>query len=188
MRKLSEDPLHVGFAEFLAPAGRVEPIDERSVTMRITPAAARLFTHGYQFGLRPPGTFAGADLVPTDLYGVPWGDGLFAGTALGAAQFLDGLLAAGLLLDPGTVADMVKPTEESREAREPYGMGLFPIEAAGRRWIGHDGSYGGYTSEGFTDRRRGVTITVLANGERLRGDDGAPAAKIWRALANAYDG
>lgn len=188
LRDVSDQPLHVAFEELLAPAGRVEPIDERSVTMRIAPAAADLFTHGYEVGSRRPDTFAGADLVPTDLYGMPWGDGLFAGTALGAAQFLDGLLAArGLLLGPRTVARMAQPTEQSRDSREPYGMGLYPIGAAGHRWIGHDGAYGGYTSQGFTDRRRGVTIAVLANGERIRGG-GSPATAIWRALARAYDG
>lgn len=185
-RELSAEPLAAAFEHFLAPTGRIEPVDERSLTMRITPAAAARFTHGYERGRRRTiDTFAGARLVPTDLYGMPWGDGLFAGTALGAAQFLDGLLAAdGLLLEPATVATMIAPTEQSRRAREPYGMGLYPLRAAGRNWIGHDGAYGGYTSAGFTDRERGVTITVLANGERP--GDGSPAARIWSALARAY--
>lgn len=185
-RELSEQPLPVAFERFIAPAGRIEPIEDRSLTMRITPAAAARFTHGYEYGGNGPAdTFAGAELVPTDLYGMPWGDGLFAGTALGAAQFLDALLAAdGLLLAPATVTEMLTPTEQSRAAGEPYGMGLYPIRAAGRTWVGHDGAYGGYTSAGFTDRERGVTIVVLANGERPR--NGSPAAQIWRALAAAY--
>lgn len=186
-RELSDRPLAAAIERFLAPAGRIVPIDERSLTMRITPAAAARFSHGYEFGRRAVDVFDGADLIPTDLYGVPWGDGLFAGTALGAAQFLDGLLDSdGLLLEPATVAAMIAPSAQSRRAREPYGMGLYPVRAAGHSWIGHDGGYGGYTSAGFTDRERGITITVLANGER-RGA-GSPAAQIWAALARAYKG
>lgn len=186
-RKLSDRPLAAAIERFVAPAGRIEPIDERSLTMRITPDAAFRFAHGYEFGHHAVDAFAGADLVPTDLYGIPWGDGLFAGTALGAAQLLDGLLTAdGLLLQPATVAAMIAPSDQSRRAREPYGMGLYPLKADGHTWFGHDGAYGGYTSAGFTDRERGITITVLANGER-RGA-GSPAAQIWAALARAYDG
>ena len=184
-------PLHRAYADFLAPAGLSGPIDESEVTMRLTPAAARTFTHGYQFAIKdglPPDVFAGARSIPTDLYGVPWGDG-FAGTALGAAQFLDGLLVRENLLEKATLTQMLQPTEQSVRAGEPYGLGTYTIRAAGSQWQGHDGAYAGYTSMGFTDRADGVTIVVLANGysaDAIRAGAGPPATEIWDRIARAY--
>ena len=188
LRRVIGPPLNRAYARFIAPAGLSGPIDGHEVTIRRTRAAAARFTHGYELGAngRTADAFAGATLIPTDLYGLPWGDGLFAGTARGAAQFLDGLLVRRTLLEDATLAEMTRATRRSRSAGEPYGLGTFPVRAAGRRWLGHDGSYAGYTSMGFTDRKAGVTIVVLANGESANPAARPPASAIWRRLAHAY--
>ncbi len=188
MRETAARPLHRAYTEFLAPAGISGKIGETDVTMRLSARAEKRFAHGYQFALsdgRPPNLFAGARRIPTDLYGLPWGDGLFAGTACGAAEFLDGLMVRRTLLDPATLDVMFTPSEQSREARDPYGLGTYRIRAAGRRWQGHSGTYGGYTSMGFTDRQTGVTVVVLANGYSAK-RAGSPARAVWRELARAY--
>ena len=82
----------------------------------------------------------------------PVGRRAFAGTALGAAQFLDGLLVRENLLEEATLTQMLQPTEQSVRGGEPYGLGTYTVRAAGSQWQGHDGSYAGYTSMGFTDR------------------------------------
>jgi D-alanyl-D-alanine carboxypeptidase len=62
-------------------------------------------------------------------------------------------------------------------------MGTASYSAAGRVWHGHDGTYGGFTSMGATDLRRGVSIAVVTN-RQLVGKQ--PAIAIWRAVAEAY--
>jgi D-alanyl-D-alanine carboxypeptidase len=188
LRRTTDRPLSDAIMHFLKPAGRVEPISERSLTMRRTAEAAHLFAHGYLFGYD---VFTGAKTIPTDLYGMPWGDGLFSGTALGGAQFLDALLVRNRLLSTRAVKTMITPTSQSRATDSPglgdnrYGFGTYRLNAAGRRWQGHDGSYPGYSVMGFTNRRYGVTIFVATNGWT---NQGLPAISIWRALARAYVG
>ena len=52
LRRTTDRPLSNAIMRFLKPAGRVQPISESSLTMRRTPEAARLFAHGYLFGVR----------------------------------------------------------------------------------------------------------------------------------------
>jgi CubicO group peptidase (beta-lactamase class C family) len=167
------------FQAFAAPAG----VTEGSLTMDRTARAARRFAHGYEAGYGD--IFFGAKGIPTDLYGLPWGDGLFAGTALGMARFLDGLLVREVLLEPDTLTTMTTETPQSDSRGQGYGFGIYTFPAAGRTWLGHDGSYGGFTSYGFSDVDDGVTIVVVANGEGRR-DRFSPADPIWRRLAGAY--
>jgi D-alanyl-D-alanine carboxypeptidase len=171
--------------DFLAPAGTLHPITESSLTMRRTQKVATKIAHAYVFNRPPPrDIFTGAKLIPTDLLGMPWGDGAFAGTALGAAQFLNALLLDDLLLEPATVEEMITPTEQSLEKKAPYGLGTERIVASKRTWQGHEGAYSGFSSMGFTDLESGVTLVVVANGWGASG--GLPANKIWRALVRVY--
>jgi CubicO group peptidase (beta-lactamase class C family) len=184
--KTTNRPLAEAFQDFLEPAGLVEPISESSLTMRRTAQAAGIFAHAY-FGGQDQ--FTGAKTIPTDFYGLPWGDGLYAGTALGGSEFLDALLVGNRLLPPRSVDQMVATTRQSHatggsdvgEGR--YGFGTYRLNEAGRTWQGHDGSYIGFSTMGFTDRKDGVTIFVNANGHSFGPQ---PANPIWHALAKAY--
>ena len=157
--------------------------------MRRSPRALRHFAHGYfPAGSSVIDTFASAAGIPTDLYGLPWGDGAFAGSALGAAQFLDALFVRSRLLRHSSVRQLVEPTSQSLAAGPEgqmlsYGMGTASYSAAGRVWHGHDGSYVGFTSMGATDLKRGVSIAVATNWA-FPGQQ--PAIAIWRAVAEAY--
>jgi CubicO group peptidase (beta-lactamase class C family) len=187
---LTNRPLAAAFLDFLQPAATVEPISESSLTMLRTPQAASVYAHGYFFDFNPPDMFTGANLIPTDLYGLPWGDGLYSGTALGGAQFLDGLLVEERLLSPKTLKRMVTPTRQSRVygsggvGNGRYGFGTYRLSEAGRTWQGHDGAYLGYSAMGASDRSDGVTIFVATNGRRQF--EGQPAVTVWHALAKAY--
>jgi D-alanyl-D-alanine carboxypeptidase len=125
--------------------------------------------------------------VPTDLFGLPFGDGLFAGTADGVALFLDALFARTTVLEPPTVDLMTTATAQAAAAEVPtpdlntYGMGTHRMSGGDLPWQGHRGRYGGFSSVGATDRSHGRTLVVLANCT----DEESPALPIWRALADA---
>lgn len=145
----------------------------------------RRFAHGYSVDRGTPVdyfTAYGATGIPTDLYGLPFGDGMFAGTALGAAKFLDALFVGNRLLRPDTVTAMITPSPQSLAAGEPYGMTTEQAVVAERTWQGHPGAFGGFTSMGGTDLKRGVTLMVVTN----RMGNKAVAGTIWKALAKAY--
>ncbi|WP_081937854.1 serine hydrolase domain-containing protein [Streptosporangium roseum] len=144
------------------------------------------FAHGYSVEssgkLSDFFTAFGATGIPTDLYGLPFGDGTFAGTALGGARFLNALYTRRELLRPGTVKQMITPSPQSVALGDTYGMATYSTTVGGRAWQGHSGAYGGFTSMGATDMARGVTLMVVTNRE---GEDSA-ADKIWEELAKAY--
>lgn len=121
--------------------------------------------------------------IPADLFGLPFGDGLFAGTAIGAGRVLDALLTRQVLLTPAGVCAMTSPSPQATSADDAYdgsyGMGTLRTVVAGRSWQGHFGRYGGFTAAGGTDVDRGVTLVALANGSA----DESPAEAIWQALA-----
>ncbi len=166
-------------ARFLSPAGVSSDVGRSVATMQRSGSAARRFANGYfgaaRFG-RFEDAFKGASTVPTDIYGSPFGDGAFAGTALAAARFLNSLFLGGDLLDRSTVKAMTRPLPSSGG----YGLGSFRVRRAGATWQGHDGSYGGFTTAGFVDRKRGLTIFVAANKDDDRFDT---ASRIWKRLA-----
>lgn len=181
LSKVVDRSLPLACLDFLAPAGLAEP----AITMHRSKEAAKQIAHGYEFYGDPPhDTFKGAKSIPTDLFGMPWGDGAFSGTALGAAKFLDGLLVNDQLLDPQTVEQMILPTPQSIEEGADYGLGTERFVASDRTWQGHSGAYGGFSSMGYTDLESGVTIVVVANGYGLGG--GLPADSIWRDIARVY--
>ena len=120
--------------------------------------------------------------VPTDLFGLPFGDGLFAGTAVGVATFLDALFVRRTVLDPSTIELMTTVTAQAAASDHPdlrtYGMGTFRMEAGGAVWQGHRGRYGGCATLGASDRDGPSTLVVLTNCEA----DEPAVAPIWRAL------
>ncbi|PZG34446.1 hypothetical protein C1I98_28125 [Spongiactinospora gelatinilytica] len=151
-----------------------------------SPSAYARFAHGHIPGgdgtLTDYFTAFGATGIPTDVYGLPFGDGMFAGTAYGAARFLDALFTGKRLLRPATLTAMTTPSPQAVAAGFAYGMATVRTEVANRTWQGHGGAYGGFTSMGATDLTRGVTLMVVDN--RLSPDGNAMAT--WGELARAY--
>ncbi|MEU7000089.1 serine hydrolase domain-containing protein [Nonomuraea sp. NPDC046570] len=146
--------------------------------------AFRRMAHGYSVekqGLVDYFTTFGATGIPTDVYGLPFGDGLFAGTALGGAKFLDALYARDRLLRPDTIKEMIKTSPQAAAQNDSYGMATERAEVSGRVWQGHPGAYAGFTSMGATDMTRGVTLMVVANHMNT-----GTADKVWKDLAKAY--
>jgi D-alanyl-D-alanine carboxypeptidase len=118
--------------------------------------------------------------LSTDYWGPVWTDGGLATTATGLAKF-GNALSRGVLVSLATVAEMtdVGPND--------YGLGIYGQSFDGHYWLGHDGDYGGFESEDWTDRARQVSIAVTTN---LTEPDSAPdtaSDRIWRAVVQAYD-
>lgn len=155
------------------------PLRLRETTYATRPGLARRMAHSYEwFGERYNDHWAGARAVPTDVIGPVWTDGGVVATAREAARFGDALYR-GRLLSAGTLAAMVRPTAASGADR--YGLGTYTFSQAGRTWQGHDGSYGGYESMLFTDRRARLTLAVLTN------TDGEAASSAFSALGDVLD-
>jgi D-alanyl-D-alanine carboxypeptidase len=145
----------------------------------------------YRYGAAPKGQFAhplrllrrgrvrdrfGAHgRVPTDYWGEVWTDGGLATTPSDLAR-IGNALYAGSLLSPQSVAEMLP------HGSNGWGLGTFGKRALGTRWFGHDGWYGGFQTENWTDRKRGLTIDVFTNRSGAR----AAAAPLWRDVAAAY--
>jgi CubicO group peptidase (beta-lactamase class C family) len=152
-------------------------------------AAVRNLAHGYDrkpdgrlvdpYAAHPPSG------VPTDLFGLPFGDGLFAGTALGVGRFLDGLWVRRTVLRPATVDLMTTGTAQAAVADVPdpdlttYGLGAYRVGTASGTWHGHRGTYAGFATVGASERERGTTLVVLTNVWASE----HPARAIWAALA-----
>ena len=152
------------------------PLGLQGSTFRYGNAPQRLFAHP----LSPAGDgrlhdrFGRRARVPTDYWGETWTDGGLATTSAGLARIGNGVYA-GDLLSPASVAQML-PDEPGG-----WGLGTFDKYDLGRTWIGHDGIYGGYQTENWTDRASGVTVVVMTNGAGM----GALSLRIWRAVAAA---
>jgi CubicO group peptidase (beta-lactamase class C family) len=123
--------------------------------------------------------------VPTDLFGLPFGDGLFAGTATGVGRFLDGLLVRRAVLRPETVDLMTTSSAQAAAGDVPdpdlatYGLGIYRIGAGSGVWHGHRGTYAGFATVGASEREGGSTLVVLANVWASE----HPGRVIWGALA-----
>jgi CubicO group peptidase (beta-lactamase class C family) len=123
--------------------------------------------------------------VPTDLFGLPFGDGLFAGTALGVARFLDALFVRRVVLADATLAQMTETSAQARAADVPdpdlasYGLGTYRLGATAGTWQGHRGTYAGFATVGASESEAGVTLVVLSNVWASE----HPARAIWNALA-----
>ena len=126
-------------------------------------SAVRHLAHGYD--QRKDGTLVdpyaahAPSGVPTDLFGLPFGDGLFAGTATGVATFLDGLFVRQTVLTPATLEQMTATTAQAAAAEATtrtlttYGLGTFRVSAPVGVWQGHRGTYAGFTTIGACSRR-----------------------------------
>jgi D-alanyl-D-alanine carboxypeptidase len=111
--------------------------------------------------------------VSTDFVGEVWTDGGFATTGADLARFANSLVV-GDLLEPATRRQLLRFRERG------YGRGIFRYRFDGRRIVGHDGLYEGFTAQHWTDPASGVTVAVLAN-LQARGAD--PSWEIWKRLA-----
>jgi D-alanyl-D-alanine carboxypeptidase len=152
-------------------------------------SAVRQLAHGYD--QRKDGTLVDPYAahqpsgVPTDLFGLPFGDGLFAGTAIGVATFLDGLFVRQTVLAPATVDQMTTTTAQAAAAEAhdadltTYGLGTFRVSAPVGVWQGHRGTYAGFTTIGACSRDLDATLVVLTN---VSGAEHAGRA-VWTALS-----
>jgi D-alanyl-D-alanine carboxypeptidase len=147
----------------------------RSSTFTYSPSRAGLYAHPYEpsSGGRLVDRFVPAIGIPSEYRGEVWTDGGLSTTAEELARFGDGLFRKRLV----SAATLRKMTSVGRF---DSGLGLFPADFEGRRWFGYSGSYGGFESEIWHDRRHGVTVTVTTN--RAGASD-----RIWRVVAHAYD-
>jgi D-alanyl-D-alanine carboxypeptidase len=139
---------------------------------------ARPYQEGPQNSLidrSTPGLGLGADY-----WGPVWTDGGLASTATDLARFSSALMG-GRLTSSASLAAM------TTLGRGQYGLGLYALNYDGHVWVGHDGTYGGYESESWTDRTRGVTVAVTID---IRERDSAPdtaSSALWRSVVRAYD-
>jgi D-alanyl-D-alanine carboxypeptidase len=164
----------------------IDGLDDDLLTLDRSRVRLDRLAHGY--GEQPDGSLVDPYAahpkvgVPTDLFGLPFGDGLFAGTAVGVARFLDALFVRRTVLDPSIVDLMSTVTAQAAAFDHPdlctYGMGTFRMQASGAVWQGHRGRYGGCATLGASDRDGPSTLVVLTNCE----SDEPAVVPIWRAL------
>lgn len=117
--------------------------------------------------------------LPTDYWGEVWTDGGIGTTARDLGRFFDALFS-GRIVSEATLARMTDFEPDG------FGLGLLDRRFAGRRWLGHDGTYDGYTCEAWHDPASGITVVALANFERAGDDRATPADVVWRGVAKAY--
>ncbi len=124
--------------------------------------------------------------VPADLFGLPFGDGLFAGTATGVAVFLDALFVRHRLLQRETIGWMTATTAAAAAAADAphpdlntYGMGTFRMDAGpGGVWQGHRGSYAGFGAIAASHLESNSTLAVLTNSLA----EPMPVERLWDEL------
>jgi D-alanyl-D-alanine carboxypeptidase len=109
-----------------------------------------------------------------------WTDGGLASNAADLARFGDALMG-GKLVRPATASEMASTGSNN------YGLGMLGQSYDGRWWVGHNGAYGGYESENFTDRSRGITVAVTTDLEQAGDASDSVAEQIWRSVVSAYD-
>ncbi|MDX8496691.1 serine hydrolase domain-containing protein [Mesorhizobium sp. VK22B] len=191
-----DEALKRAIRRFVRRADAAEPMTEHLFTIERSQRALRRFTHGYELledgSLLDYFTAYSAQGIPTEMYGLPFTDSAFAGTALAGAQFLDALFTRQLLLQRQTVEAMISPTPQAMRdgsRSDPlastctFGMGTRRIMGGGRTWQGHTGSWIGFSAIGTTDIERGTTLFVVTNRNTSQY---RPANVIWKQLAEAY--
>jgi D-alanyl-D-alanine carboxypeptidase len=97
--------------------------------------------------------------VPSALYGEIFGDGPLAGTAAEGALFLDGLLG-GEVLGAEALGEML-----DFDPMTGYGLGITSFVAGDATWIGHSGSWGGFTALALYNTELDLTFMTVANHE-----------------------
>lgn len=141
-----------------------------------------LFAHPYE--TQPNGSLADRWVpghgLANDVVGPVWTDGGLATTAAELARFGDALYR-GQIVSAATVGQM------TRFDRFGTGLGVYGELYGGHRWFGHSGSYGGFESELWHDRGRGVTIAVVTNRDEPENADDSTSDLIWTAIVDAYD-
>ncbi len=113
-------------------------------------------------------------LVATDYVGQVWTDGGLATTAADLARVANALIV-GDLLSPEARRALLRFRERG------FGRGVFRIHADGHALIGHDGLYGGFAAQHWTDPATGTTIVVLANLESV-GSRPDSAWFVWKRV------
>lgn len=162
-------------------SGVAAPARMRSSTWTYDPAETSRYAHPHQQdtdGGRRSLLVRGA--LANDTWGPVWTDGGLTSTATDLSRFADALFR-GRLLPPSTVRRM------SSVGRQNYGIGLYARRAGGHRWLGHDGSYGGYEAEAWTDVDRNLTVAVTVNMEEHDAADVSASETVWRAVARAAE-
>ncbi len=120
--------------------------------------------------------FSGTTGVPTSLYGPVFMDHGIAATAADTSMFLSAL-AEGKLISANMFAKMLlSPTGNG------YGMGIFEIHMDGKRWIGHNGGWGGYTSYALYQPDSHIALVTTTNNQESAK---SAAMNIWLSLAPA---
>ncbi len=118
--------------------------------------------------------------LPTYYWGPVFTDGGLVSTATDLARFGNALMRAKLV-NGATLALM------TNVGKDNYGLGIFSKRFDGHYWLGHNGSYGGYESENWTDTNRQLTVTVTTNMGFVADIEPGVAERIWNAVAKAYD-
>jgi D-alanyl-D-alanine carboxypeptidase len=183
-----EQGFHQAWSSFVGAAGdRYELTPDLLTFERSTLDLSRL-AHGYD--QQDDGSFVDAYAanpasgVPADLFGLPFGDGLFAGTAAGVAIFLDALFVQQRMLGQETLGQMTATTVAAAAAEVPdpdlstYGMGTVRMATPGGEWQGHRGRYAGFSTIGGSHLETDTTLVVLTNSLT----EAIPAVGIWREL------
>jgi D-alanyl-D-alanine carboxypeptidase len=156
-----------------------EPLQLRDATFVYDDALLPRLAHPHSGGRYRPfrDKLGNGNAIGTDYWGEAWTDGGLVTCSPELARIYNALYA-GDLLDASTIKQMLPRRVNG------YGLGTFQIRAAGHTWTGHDGLYGGYAVESWTDRSRDLTLTVMTNAHGYQ--RGEPAATdIWRQLARA---
>jgi D-alanyl-D-alanine carboxypeptidase len=150
------------------------PLGLENSTFAYHPEQSNLFAHPYlRSGSGLQDQFAPGIGVPSDFWGPVWTDGGLAASAQDLARFGDGLFEEKLL-SHATLTTM------TRLDRFGGGLGLFHAKYAGHSWLGHNGRYGGYETEIWTDRARRVTFAVAT-------DVNQSSLATWHQLVTTYD-
>jgi D-alanyl-D-alanine carboxypeptidase len=177
LEQLTRMPIETYFQRMIAsPAGMTSSTFTRS--QAILDRMAQPYTKLTDGSLA--GTWVRGFGLPTYYWGPVFTDGGLVSTATDLARFGNALLRARLVT-ASTLAQMTDVGPDN------YGLGIFEREFDGHRWLGHNGSYGGYESENFTDPARQVTITVIANMGYESDREPGVAEAIWNSVVKAYD-